>query len=491
MTNLEKDFAKTLGPGWPQREINDEIRQALTEGYDPLSFSEKLIVHFAPKLERALREGEIEDPFAATLKRSVAFHGHREETPYRKNCHERFGIDPEDFDDLWDLRLQGWPILPAPRSPLKKKPIERQAIAKNTAISEQDLRCDDVVLSARMGIGGNEKVAASLARRSASMGRKSVILVTDTNDILHERYGDCTIRTLEDFWEGDEPPKGVAQRVELLRSALIALSPKRIFVTASAVANWALMNDTVLQDYEVDYSLYCCNRYNGGRYDGFYLDLPWLEPHVSRFLTDNTVMEERLISEGIPADRVRSFHVPVDLSDPIDGQGDIILWASRLDDQKRPELLFEIAEKHPHLNFRVYGAVVLDSIDWGARLSALPNVDYRGEFTDFSKLDMSGCSAFLYTSYFDGLPNIVLEAMAAGFPIVANDVGSLAHVLADGRGIIVPVGGNDEVQCFGDHLEFLVSKERQAAQEIGNKARDYVATLHTPEQFAEDVSEEK
>lgn len=41
-------------------------------------------------------------------------------------------------------------------------------------------------------------------------------------------------------------------------------------------------------------------------------------------------------------------------------------------------------------------------------------------------------------SYHEGFGLVALEAMAAGAPVVASDVGGLSHLLADGAGILVP-----------------------------------------------------
>jgi glycosyltransferase involved in cell wall biosynthesis len=50
---------------------------------------------------------------------------------------------------------------------------------------------------------------------------------------------------------------------------------------------------------------------------------------------------------------------------------------------------------------------------------------------------------FLLTSLFEGLPRVVLQAMAASVPVVATDTGGVAEIVADGEtGLLVPPGNS-------------------------------------------------
>jgi glycosyltransferase involved in cell wall biosynthesis len=52
---------------------------------------------------------------------------------------------------------------------------------------------------------------------------------------------------------------------------------------------------------------------------------------------------------------------------------------------------------------------------------------------------LQAADAFLHASLSEGLPNVVLEAMACGLPIVATDVGGTGEAIADGvEGFLVP-----------------------------------------------------
>jgi glycosyltransferase involved in cell wall biosynthesis len=129
-------------------------------------------------------------------------------------------------------------------------------------------------------------------------------------------------------------------------------------------------------------------------------------------------------------------------------QARALLWASRLDQQKRPDLLLAIAgimhTKMPSHRIDVYGSTVLDHFDM-AKLDGLPNVTYKGAFSEFGAIPADAYDGFLYTSLYDGLPNVILEAMTAGLPVIAPDVGGIGEAVSADTGFLVESTSNDSV----------------------------------------------
>ena len=68
----------------------------------------------------------------------------------------------------------------------------------------------------------------------------------------------------------------------------------------------------------------------------------------------------------------------------------------------------------------------------------------------------------------DGLPNVVLEAMSSGRPVIASDVGAVSSAVVDGRtGVVVPPG---DAAALAGALEFLVDQP-ECRERLGREAR--------------------
>ncbi len=81
---------------------------------------------------------------------------------------------------------------------------------------------------------------------------------------------------------------------------------------------------------------------------------------------------------------------------------------------------------------------------------------------------LASASVYALPSYHEGLPMSVLEAMAAGLPILSTPVGGIPEAVTHGvEGFLVPPG---DVECIARHLERLLS-EPGLAQRMGEAAR--------------------
>lgn len=83
-----------------------------------------------------------------------------------------------------------------------------------------------------------------------------------------------------------------------------------------------------------------------------------------------------------------------------------------------------------------------DSNEW----TTMENVDFLGEIKDTRELMtvLDHCDVLICPSYSEGMPNVIMEAMARGLAIIATDVGAVSTLVDDENGILlekVSVGG--------------------------------------------------
>lgn len=129
----------------------------------------------------------------------------------------------------------------------------------------------------------------------------------------------------------------------------------------------------------------------------------------------------------------------------IDPDARLLISVGTLLPRKRAELLVE-AMSAPQLSGytlllcgRTSETAYLERIRGDiSRLGLSGRVKILGQIAphDVPKL-MKLSAAYITASEFEGRPNAVLEAMAAGIPIIASDIPAHAEILSDGRGMLV------------------------------------------------------
>lgn len=122
----------------------------------------------------------------------------------------------------------------------------------------------------------------------------------------------------------------------------------------------------------------------------------------------------------------------------------IIYSAGRLTGQKGFEYLIGAAailrEKRDDLVFVVSGEGRLnDELKQLARSSGLAESFVFDGFTPDIYPYLKGCDLFVLASLFEGMPNVVMEAMAAEKAVIATDVNGARELMQEGEtGVIVP-----------------------------------------------------
>ncbi len=83
---------------------------------------------------------------------------------------------------------------------------------------------------------------------------------------------------------------------------------------------------------------------------------------------------------------------------------------------------------------------------------------------------------FLLTSEYEGVPNVILEAMASGLPVVSTRVGGISEIIENNvTGFLVEP---DDMQGMAERLERLV-RDAELRNRLGMQARDFAKKNHS------------
>lgn len=235
---------------------------------------------------------------------------------------------------------------------------------------------------------------------------------------------------------------------ELIAAFLLDHPPAKLHVINSHLG-WFLLGKygrALSQKTDLYVSLYCYDFTHEFEPVGYARYIRLVAPFVKGIISDNTKFPDELSKNfGIPRKKFTTTWHPVALAKNIrpftvDPKCSDVLWASRLDRQKRPDLLLQVARLCPELNFHVYGDSVMNDASAGEFLRSIQkyhNIYYHGAYDSLNEIKRIPYRAFLYTSQWDGLPNILLEFGLLGLPLVSPDVGGIGDLLNDATGYTV------------------------------------------------------
>lgn len=235
-------------------------------------------------------------------------------------------------------------------------------------------------------------------------------------------------------------------------------------------------------------SIYCDDFDRYGQPVGFARQyLPDCYRRLTNVFSDNNAFPKLLRQTyGYRDELFRVLKSPVDASLSAlavrKPKGRKVLWAGRLDRQKRPDLLLAIAQELPDVEFHVYGDTVLGSKEGSAdSLKKQKNVRMLGCFDGVESLPFSEFPVFLYTSQWDGTPTMVIAAALASIPIVASGVGGVVDIVTDARGY--PVTNVESIESYVELIREVLANP-MAAEARGALAREYVRSEHSDTAFA-------
>lgn len=224
---------------------------------------------------------------------------------------------------------------------------------------------------------------------------------------------------------------------ELLARLLLQIPCQTIHNINSALG-WKVFSKYGLQltsmDKKLFVSLFSEDEYEPGIYFGYAYELPETFRFLQNIFCDTRYYPEKLekttgLNKLIKTvyfpflGQIKPYAASMEKSAPI-------LWASRIAKEKNPELLYRIAKSMPDRKFHIYGVVESNCYGELERLQTLNNVEYLGKYNSFSQIvEQEKYAVFLYTTKWDGLPNVLIEAISNGLPVISYDVGGIGELI--------------------------------------------------------------
>lgn len=165
----------------------------------------------------------------------------------------------------------------------------------------------------------------------------------------------------------------------------------------------------------------------------------------------------------------------------------IIYSAGRLSEQKGFSYLIDaaaiLAKKRNDLVFVVSGEGKLE-VELKARIrkTGLEGSFILEGFTPDIYPYLKGCDLFVLASLFEGMPNVVMEAMAMGKPVIATDVNGARELMQDGRtGLIVPP---KDPEALARAIASIIDDPLQL-ESFGRAGKERVAAHFTMQRMAD------
>jgi glycosyltransferase involved in cell wall biosynthesis len=224
----------------------------------------------------------------------------------------------------------------------------------------------------------------------------------------------------------------------------------------------------------------------------------WLAKRTQRIITNSSGVQEFYASKGIAPDKMivipNGIQLPptptasrADLLTELDLPSDarLIGAVGRLWPQKRVKDLIWAADLLKVLRDDVHLLVIGDGPlarklrRFRDLIQIQDKVHFLGQRNDVARL-MPHFDALWLASSYEGMPNVVMEAMAFGVPVVATDIAGCRDLVVPERtGYLVPVGNRPMfARCTQRILE-----DAALAQRLGSAARRRIAEHFTLEQM--------
>lgn len=309
--------------------------------------------------------------------------------------------------------------------------------------------------------GGAERVIAQLANYFVAQGKECEIITIDNNEIFYKLDPRITVKMI-----GRKSSNKLLDRIaryRLVRKRVKQKSPDLVLSLPEEVGVYVL-----LALLGTGIPVYVSERNN-----------PWVMPDVKITRILRTLMypfAKGLIFQTKTAMSFFSESIQrkgIVLSNPVDAEripaqycGErekVVVAAGRLSKQKNFPLLLrafsEFSLKHPDYCLRIFGEGELrqELTTLAESLGIGDKVELPGRSSSLLE-KMNSSAMFVLSSDYEGMPNVLLEAMCMGMPVISTDCRCGPRDLIEDRinGLLVP---EDDADALCEAMEKMTDTD--------------------------------
>lgn len=349
--------------------------------------------------------------------------------------------------------------------------------------------------------GGADLTAIRYANELANIYPEKSIAVFSTQKSSNPWAGKLSDKvSFVNLYEISKPFKDNREVMSVLARFIVQAKVKSIQIINSELGYWfideyrELLKGNAINVYS---AAYCRDISPEGEQVGYiHQYLPQTYDVHTKIFSDNQNTINELVEEyGYDPNKFSVHYQPVDSTkiswdSKIGSKSNKILWASRISLQKHPELVVEVAKKllvsHPELTIEAYGSTTSNYRNV-IQDAGLKNLKYMGNFDGFYNLPINDYFVYLYTSKYDGIPNIILEAQNVGMPTISSDVGGISEVIKDGSNGILGRNSPDDIVKSMLKIKTMKGEQLSAWQE---KSKEVLHKKHTASSYKNKIIED-
>jgi glycosyltransferase involved in cell wall biosynthesis len=206
------------------------------------------------------------------------------------------------------------------------------------------------------------------------------------------------------------------------------------------------------------------------------------------------------LADHVAAERLQVIHTGIDVScfagEPVPGERTRLLFVGQFSARKGIQDLFRamalVFEADPNIDLYLAGLEVPHKLS--ELMPLVPEahhgrVHYLGFRKDIPEL-LRSAAALALPSYADPLPVSVLEAMAAGLPVIGTRSGGMEDQIVDGQtGRLVPVGRPDLLASAVREVLSDRARARAMGEAGRRRAESEFSLEHMADEFAKVIGE--